>query len=67
MKTLTPKQLAMLRRYLLIVGGELKTMANSEKLPDQWGELGCTTYTLDAMAAVYDLMVADKLLPQRQT
>lgn len=63
-KTLTPKQIAMLRRFMLIVSAELAQMANSPKLPDQWGELGCTSYTIDAMAAIYDLMVADKLLPE---
>lgn len=38
-------------------------MSKSEKLPDQWGEIGSSSYTMAAMAAVYDLMAKDGLLP----
>lgn len=63
---LLPRELAALRRILHIVGQELITMAASEKLPDQWGELGLMSYTIEAQAAVYDQLVADKIIKERR-
>lgn len=62
-RVITKKQTDILRRLLHIVGQELQTMAKSDKLPDQWGELNLTSYALEAQKAVYNLMVADGLLP----
>jgi hypothetical protein len=64
-KALTPTQIQMLRRLMVVAGQELIQMANSKKLPDQWGEIGCTTYGIEAMAAVYNQMAADGMLPKR--
>lgn len=62
---MTLRQLQLLRRYLLIVSSELQTMATSEKLPDEWGNISLSSYTIAAQAAVYDLMAEDGLLPPR--
>lgn len=62
---MTQKQLNSLRRLLNLVGHELQTMATSDKLPDQWGELNLTSYTLQAMAAVWNQLVDDKIIPPR--
>ena len=52
-------------KTLRIVGEELETMARQieETLTtDRLGELGCSTYAIDAQAAIYDLLKQDNLI-----
>jgi hypothetical protein len=47
-------------------GQDLRNQRNmGNEISEAFGRLGLSTYTLEAYAAVYDLMAADKLVPSR--